>query len=364
MGTFKNFSNNTISGSELKAATSHFTLFFVYLAIAEFVLISAATIGFHLAGERLVKKLREAYLSSIIRQNIAFFDVLSPGQVMDRLVSDTDMVYDGITTKFSLSLTATATFISAFVVGFAEYWQLALILASVLVVVIISCTAGARYATRFTTESRANISLGAAIPMEAISSIRHVIAYGIQSKLSTKYFAHILRAEKYAMKSSAVVSVVMGISYGIPYLSFGLCFWQGARYISRGDIASEGVVTTALAAVIGASAIARVAPSAQALINSIAGANGMMKVMARKSPIDSLSSEGLKLSNLRGEIIFRDVKLCYPSRPDSVVLNGLNLQFPAGKTTAIIGPSGCGKSSILGLLERFYEPVRGNVGKL
>jgi ATP-binding cassette subfamily B (MDR/TAP) protein 1 len=44
-----------------------------------------------------------------------------------------------------------------------------------------------------------------------------------------------------------------------------------------------------------------------------------------------------------------------------VILNGLNLEIPAGKTTAIVGPSGSGKSTILELIERFYTPLNGTV---
>lgn len=55
------------------------------------------------------------------------------------------------------------------------------------------------------------------------------------------------------------------------------------------------------------------------------------------------------------------VKHIYPSRPDVVVLQDLNLVVSAGSTLAITGSSGCGKSSIICLLERFYDPVGGEV---
>jgi ABC-type multidrug transport system fused ATPase/permease subunit len=57
------------------------------------------------------------------------------------------------------------------------------------------------------------------------------------------------------------------------------------------------------------------------------------------------------------DIVFRDVTFAYPSRPDVTILDGLNLRFEKGKTTAIVGPSGSGKSTIISLLERWYEPA-------
>lgn len=44
-----------------------------------------------------------------------------------------------------------------------------------------------------------------------------------------------------------------------------------------------------------------------------------------------------------------------------VVLRDINISIPEGKFTAIVGPSGSGKSTILQLLERFYDPVEGEI---
>ena len=59
-------------------------------------------------------------------------------------------------------------------------------------------------------------------------------------------------------------------------------------------------------------------------------------------------------------IRFNDVHFSYPTgtRP---ILNGLNLDIPAGRIAAIVGPNGAGKSTLVKLLCRFYDPLRGDV---
>ncbi|OCL07221.1 putative lipid A export ATP-binding/permease protein msbA, partial [Glonium stellatum] len=73
------------------------------------------------------------------------------------------------------------------------------------------------------------------------------------------------------------------------------------------------------------------------------------------------ASDGAEPNNVVGDIEFRDVSLKYPSRDDVLILNNVTFKCPAKKTTAIVGPSGCGKSSVIGLLERFYEPTGGSI---
>ena len=50
------------------------------------------------------------------------------------------------------------------------------------------------------------------------------------------------------------------------------------------------------------------------------------------------------------------------SGPNSpVILKGVNLRIPKGKTTAIVGTSGSGKTTILKLLLNFYSPTEGTI---
>jgi ATP-binding cassette subfamily B (MDR/TAP) protein 1 len=43
------------------------------------------------------------------------------------------------------------------------------------------------------------------------------------------------------------------------------------------------------------------------------------------------------------------------------ILQGLNLEIEAGDTVALVGSSGCGKSTCIQLIQRFYDPISGEV---
>lgn len=86
-----------------------------------------------------------------------------------------------------------------------------------------------------------------------------------------------------------------------------------------------------------------------------------MEVIKRAPTIDSDNMEGEILESVSGEVEFDHVDFAYPSRPDSIILSDFCLKIPAGRTVALVGGSGSGKSTVISLLQRFYDPLGGEI---
>ena len=90
-------------------------------------------------------------------------------------------------------------------------------------------------------------------------------------------------------------------------------------------------------------------------------AERMLEVIRRVPKIDSESNAGEELTRVAGEVEFKDVEFCYPSRPENPIFKSFSLRVPAGHTVALVGSSGSGKSTAIALLQRFYDPSAGQV---
>ena len=66
-------------------------------------------------------------------------------------------------------------------------------------------------------------------------------------------------------------------------------------------------------------------------------------------------------STIDQPIVFKQVSFSYPSRPESPVLKGINMELLPGKSTALVGSSGSGKSTLTALLYQFYQPQEGEI---
>ncbi|KAH6610391.1 abc multidrug transporter mdr1 [Trichoderma cornu-damae] len=358
---FSEFTVGLIGKGRLSSELARYVLYFVYLAIGQFVVTYIATVGFIYVGENISARIREHYLESCLSQNIGYFDRIGAGEIVTRITSDTNAIQDGISEKVSVTVGAISTFVTAFVIAFATYWKLTLILASVIFAILINGSVFSGYMVKSSTQSITSFALGGSLADEVLGSARTAVAFGTQDRLSNQYDEHLKKAEYFGFRLKAALGAMVGGIMLLLYLSYALAFWQGSAFLLRGELSLNHVLIVMMSVIIGAFNMGSIAPNFQSFAAAVSAASKIFDTIDRVSPINPASEEGHTIGNVRGDIRLENVKHIYPSRPGAVVMEDVTLDIPAGKTTALVGASGSGKSTIVGLIERFYNPVGGAV---
>jgi ABC-type multidrug transport system fused ATPase/permease subunit len=217
-------------------------LMIVYLAIAQFVTIYAHLTCWTLYGARLAQRLRERYLSNLLRQEPSYFDGLPAGEVAQRLSADIQTIRSGTSEKMGLCLSSVSFFVTAYIVAFIKNTELAAMLISLVPAYFLMSFVGSHYIEKYSGLVADHAAAAASIAGEALSNVVVVQAFGANTRLEGKFAEALSSAKREGLKKATAVGIQSGVLYFVAYSANGLAFWQGSRRIAEAaaDPASGG----------------------------------------------------------------------------------------------------------------------------
>ncbi|KAF3675298.1 ABC transporter B family member 3 [Capsicum annuum] len=168
-------------------------------------------------------------------------------------------------------------------------------------------------------------------------------------------------AYAFTVKQGLVSGIGLGGVLLILLSTYRLAIWYGSKLIIEKGYHGGDVINVLMAIMMSGMSLGQTTPSLNAFAAGQAAANKLFETINRKPLIDTSDMSGLVLADIEGEIELKDVYFRYPSRLDVQIFSGFSLVVPSGTTVALVGQSGSGKSTIIGLLERFYDPEAGEV---
>ncbi|KAK9362047.1 P-loop containing nucleoside triphosphate hydrolase protein [Lipomyces starkeyi] len=350
-----------LSQQEYYDTIRRLSLYLVYLGIADIVLSHIKTFIFIDRGEVLSARIREHYLAATLKQNIGYFDKIGSGEITSRITADTILVQEAISEKISFMIANSTTFFVALVIAFTQSYILTFIMLSVLVSIILSTGIASAYMVKYLKKSQDGYAVGGTLAEEVIGSVRNVHAFGIQEIMTHAYDNYLKVSEYWGICAGIATGLMNGTMYLCSFSTDALAYWQGVRLYSEYQATLGNIVTIIFTVFQGAYAFAIISPYLSSVTSGIAAGSKIFASIDRVSAIDSGEETGIKLNEVDGSIELKNVKFIYPSRPNVTILNDFSLKIPAGKTVALVGSSGSGKSTIVGLIERFYNPISGEV---
>ena len=129
--------NAPLSTSDFTNSIDQYSLWFLLIAVGA-GLATFLEIALPLAAaERQIKRVREAYLKSLLRQDQTFYDTNKAGELAARLTEDTLTMVGGIGDKVTSSVHYSITFLAGLAIGFARSWQLTLVIFAVVPLIIV-----------------------------------------------------------------------------------------------------------------------------------------------------------------------------------------------------------------------------------
>lgn len=313
-------------------------------------------------AERQSARMRYRYLKAVLRQDVGYFDlhVASTSEVITSVSSDSLTIQDVISEKVPNFVMNTSTFLGSYVTAFALLWRLAIVGFPFVVLLVIPGLMYGRILMGLARKLTVEYNKAGNLAEQAISSIRTVYAFVGESKTMDKFSAALDGSVKLGLKQGLAKGVAIG-SNGVTFAVWAFNSWYGSKLVMDHGAQGGTVFVVGAALAVGGLALGSGLSNVKYFSEAASAGERIMEVIKRVPKIDSENMEGLTLQNVSGEVEFKHVEFAYPSRPESIIFRDFCLQVPAGRTVALVGGSGSGKSTAVALLQRFYDPLGGEI---
>jgi len=331
----------------------------LYLAQSVFTFIYIHTLS--CVGERIATQLRHDLFSSIIKQDVSFFDHHRTGELVNRLTTDVQDFKSSFKLCLSQGLRSITQTIGCAVSLYLISPSLTLYMAGIVPTIIgVGSFLGA-FLRGQSRMAQAQISRSTAVCDEALSNIRTVRAFAMEEQEVELYTNELEKARVMQENLGTGIGLFQGganlFLNGVVLGTVGL----GGSLISTGQIKAGDLMAFLVATQTIQRSLAQLSLLFGQYVRGTSAGARVFEFCNLTPSIPLYGGKKIPFHSLFGDVEFRNVQFSYPTRADQIILNDFNLKLPAGKVVALVGSSGGGKSTIAALLERFYDVQGGSI---
>uniref|UniRef100_A0A3P8VSS9 Mitochondrial potassium channel ATP-binding subunit n=1 Tax=Cynoglossus semilaevis TaxID=244447 RepID=A0A3P8VSS9_CYNSE len=310
-------------------------------------------------GERVAADMRKALFSSLLRQDVAFYDANKTGQVVNRLTADIQEFKSSFKLVISQGLRSITQTVGCFVSLYIMSPKL-----TGLTVVVLPCLVGAgaligTFLRRLSRLAQEQVAKATGVADEALGNVRTVKAFAMEERELELYAHEVDKSRDMNENLGAGIAFFQGLSnIALNCIVLGTIF-AGGSLISRNEMSPGDLMSFLVASQTVQRSMASISILFGQIVRGLSAGARVFEYLDLKPSIPPSGGGCIPYNSLMGRVDFMDISFSYPTRPGHQILNKFNLTLPPCKTIAIVGESGGGKSTVASLLERFYDPTGG-----
>jgi len=313
----------------------------------------------HIAGWGVVADLRKMVYNHLQRLNLRFYEDKQTGQMMSRVVNDTDLFEQLIAHAVPELIVNILTFGGVAAVLFSLNWKLTLFSMLPIPLVIFSLRLYAKRVRPAFVFRQKELGELNAILNDNISGIREIKAFTQETVALEKVGS---RVEHYR---KSLLSALKLMATFHPFVEFTssigtlVVIYFGGRLVVQGGLPIADLVAFFLYLDLFYQPVRNLSVAWESVQTALAASDRVTELLQEQPEPHHLPGNIQLEGPVRGQIKFENV--CFHYSEGENVLEGINLDIPAKSVVALVGPTGVGKSTMVSLIPRFYDVTEGKI---
>ena len=346
------------------------------------------------AGERIVARLRNQLYSSILKQEIGFFDETKTGELVSRLSSDTTLVQQATSLAVPEVIIGIVKLIVSISLMFWLSTELAGVTLGFTILIFLVCAPFGKLIGELSKTYQNVLGEAQTRSTEALGAMRTVQSFASEDKERMRYAEKIGKPDDFnlwvpdskettykvgfwkSVATSGFFTFIFGVGFGSMYFSL----WYGFKLVNAGSMTLGDLTAFQSYIFTIGSSLAQTSRFITQVIEARGASGRIFELLERvpsipsppptvpppnesseKTQSNTKKEQPITPPTMTGYVSFNEVSFSYPSRPDVPVLRNFTLEIPKNTTAALVGSSGAGKSTVVSLLQRFYDVTGGSI---
>lgn len=324
---------------------------------------------------RIIRDIRSKAIRQIQLLPVGYLDSHSNGDIVSRVITDTDQLSDGLLLGFTQLFSGVVTIIATLIFMFSVNWQI-----SLLVVVL---TPLSFFVARFIanhsyqmfnkqTQTRGQLT---GLIEEMVGGARVVKAFGYEKKASRNFRKENEELQKYSQRAIFYSSITNPSTRFVNAVSYALVALAGSWAILLSSLTVGGLSVLLNYANQYMKPFNDISSVVTELQNALACASRIfalieadpepaaVPVPAQKEALKSFAERKIAtlpdMGQAQGRVALNHVDFSYVK--NKKLIQDFDRQVKPGQRIALVGPTGCGKTTMINLLMRFYDPDKGEI---
>jgi len=314
-------------------------------------------------SQRVVRDIRNIIYEKLLRLSLNFYSGSQTGTLVSRITYDSTIIQDAVAEGLTDLVLETCTFVFTLimVIGVVRACEInpafvviGLIIMPIVAVPLIMIGRRLRQISKRSQESMAGINN---VLYETISGIRIVKGFCMELYEGMKFRKQNAVFKKTVMKSNKRVLAVSPISELVTLICAMTIIWLAGIQVIRGHM-QVGELTLFVALIWSLSKpIKRLSRVHIVNQQALAAATRIFEILDTEVDVVE-KNDAVELTRISDGIVIDNVSFKYDKKE---VLRNISLDVKIGEIVALVGPSGAGKTTLVNLIPRFYDPVRGRI---
>jgi ATP-binding cassette, subfamily B, bacterial len=313
----------------------------------------------HIAGWGVVSDARKYVYEHLQRLSLHFYEDKQTGQLMSRVVNDTDLFERMISHAVPDVLVNVITFFGITAVLASMNLRLTIYSLAPIPLVIIALLGFAKVVRPAFRLRQQEVGELNAVLNDSIAGIREIKAFNRESEQLERVEMGIERYRISLLNALRLMAIFQ------PFIDFSTSIGQLVVIFFGGQMALQGILPVAdlvaffLYLEMFYQPIRALGMSWENVQESLAGFDRVAELLDEKPDVESPQKPIPLPENLQGYLRLEQVNFSYSDGEQ--VLEDINLEIPAAKVVALVGPTGVGKSTLVSLIPRFYDVDLGTI---